>query len=275
MSKLTEGSPARYRLAAEPGAIQVAVNKSIIPSASDFQAEQTDSIRERLDLPRIFTPPNPDREWGFGPVLKDTGIQNPEWVIFQADLPQLKTNDDVEGFAVAATLGLLFSTLNEAEVECSSEIQQGLKVSLTNSKRSFSSNDLYIALFSPIMNFLKATHDGGLEKAVSEAMLSAYTSLRGVDKSGYFRNLITLNRPSDEIMYFRAPGNATELQYSKREKILGRSSKTTGPLIDRVITETSHRLTPKNLDHVDSQLTLLAGVAKLEEIATGGYFKSS
>ncbi len=79
MGYLKEGSPARYHLATTGEVIQIAVNKKIVLRASNFSPRLTEEISKTNNLPDLFIPPSSDREWGFGPILREEQSENPEY----------------------------------------------------------------------------------------------------------------------------------------------------------------------------------------------------
>src|SRR3989344_795177 len=105
MANLIEGGPARYHLGANPQGIEIAVHKSVVPTAEDFPAEDTVAIGAFLRLPVTFIPPTDDRGWGFGEVLETKDSPNREWVIYDARFPKgINPVDDDRGFAYSASV---------------------------------------------------------------------------------------------------------------------------------------------------------------------------
>lgn len=272
MANLIEGSPARYHLATIPGVIQIAVNKSVMLTPTAFSRELTSAIQEELKLPEPFNPPSADKEWGFGPIIQQNEQPGSEWVIFNAGLPDVDI-DQTRAFAVAATLGLVLSVLNQSDIESLAQSPQYSKVELSNSRGGFNSNPMYVGLFEPFVSWIKDKTEEEMTPPVLESMRSALAKLRPQSAS-FLQDRIRLRKSHTGLVNFYAPGDATALGSFERPEYESTGS-TEGPISAGFKRTLKHGLSPKNLDHVYSQLVLLAGVAKLEELATGGYFKSS
>lgn len=275
MPALQEGDRARYHLGTTPKSIEIVVNKAVVPTAEDFPSETTEYFRRELGLLHSFTLPSSDKEWGYGSVIRQFNASNPDYVIFQADLPIMDNGNSRTGYAIAATLGLIFSTLYQTDKKSTSNVPQFCHVNLTNQnpdRQIFNNNPMDVTLFQPFVDWIQSNNDVNVEKIVSESMIQAYSTIHPNEETEYWHDGTVFKKVSDSIMYFHVPGDATSLSYHQ-ETITELIPDATGPLSNRFKRLVKHRLTPKNLDLVDSQLTLLVGVAKLEELATGGYFR--
>jgi hypothetical protein len=263
MSKIQEGEPSRYHLGTSSTTIDIAINKGVAPDASGFPIKDMDVIRKYLQLPQEFILPSPDREWGFGPVLKLVDSPNPGWLIYQATLPDgISSKDDNDAFQVAATLGILFHDLNTTDRISNSTVPQNLTVSLNSGRNWRDGNPIWVTINKPLVRWINMHLESALAPAIENTMTEAFNRISGnrsTEDQKYYRNKIKFRMSAPKFVSFDVPGDAS---LNSGTALIYENSNLKG-----------YELSSHNVDRVVSQLTLLTGIAKLEELAFGNCFE--
>lgn len=257
MGYLKEGSPARYHLATENHGLLIAVHKKSIPSEDCYDPDQTEKVAEQNDLPEDFIPPSSDREWGFGPVLREEQSLNPEFVIYTCDFPKRGKENSDEIWSTAATLMLFFHALNFSK-ESGSEVKQNLAVRMVlDRKKSYYGAGLGVELYSPLTIWIERNFNQERQISVKETMINAFHQMwnNQGDQHVFDRDFnVSVTKP--DLVHLSVMGDACSLDPD-----------------EFIHNGYGYDLTPHNTDSPIQQLSLLTGVAKLEELATNRYFR--
>ena len=257
MGYLREGDPARYHLATTPNGIDVAVHKQAIVKPTDINRNLVDNLARNFGVPHSFTFPSPDREWGFGPVLTQVDSPNPDWVLYSCDLPQGKPGGiNRKSIATSATLSVLFGALEQEGKETDSPIQQhqiidAMHVSLGDSEGF----GLIVHLNPPLIQWLTENMSEPVSETVVEAMMKSYHRMWKTRPSPFDRHQFYVNWQEPGLLFTRVP--MATLNSDRDGFKLGRG----------------YDMSTNNSDLPHQQLSLLVGLAKIEELATGAYFR--
>lgn len=257
MGYLKEGDPARYHLATASDGLHVAVHKKAIVEPSDINRRQVDTIARYFGFPHSFILPSSDHEWGFRPVLRQTESPNPNWVLYSCDLPQgTAYHINKKDYATSATLGLLFDLLEEPNKETDSPVQQQQTIDL---RPSFDSDSLMIAhLNPPLVQWLRENISESIGDVVSKAMMKSYDRMyRSKDHPPIHRRF-TIDWVEPKWLFLGVPPFAN----------------LNSNMDSRTGHDEGYDIVANNVDLPHQQLSLLVGLAKIEELATGAYFRN-
>lgn len=203
-------------------------------------------LQENLYLPDFISPIK--QNWGFYGLIET--LEGDDQVVLRNRLPSSK-EDYRLGFAVSANLKLLFSCLSFAESDPEATEKQLAHISM-DTRRGSAPIAAYLGI--SLMPWLHAQPDNYHNPEIEGIMLAVYHHLRGGNKypsqfEAWFRQPKWVN--------FSCPGNACGLDPTSYH--IGE---------EEPVNKKGYKLLPHNLDSVDQQLTLLAGVAAMIEQAS-------
>ncbi len=255
MGYLKEGDPARYHLATNEEGLLIFVHKKAVPIASDFRANIVEAIAQRNNIPDLFLPPSADREWGFGHVLREQNSDNSDFISYVCELPKSFPPDGNPDrvFGVTSTLMLLFDALNLRN-DTNSQTKQNLMVQMAVDRtRDAYGSPISIKLFSPITHWIGEHATQRIKERIGDSMFEAFSKMWNTD--GEFGNQFRVGINHPNLIHLAVFGDACGLdpEYIDKKSL-------------------TYTLVPHNTDSPIQQLSLLAGVAKLEELATEKYF---
>lgn len=257
MGYLREGDPARYHLATTPNGIDIAVHKQAIIKPTDVDKSLIDNLTRNFGMPHYFTFPSPDREWGFGPVLRQVESPNPDWVLYSCDLPQGKPGAiNRSSIATSATLSVLFRALGQEGKGTSASVAQHQTVnSMNSSLGDLEGFGLIVHLNPPLIQWLAENISGPISETVVEAMMRSYNKMWKTKPSLVDRRDYYVDWQEPGVLFTRVP--MATLNSDRDDFKIGRG----------------YDMSTNNSDLPQQQLSLLVGLAKIEEMATGEYFR--
>ena len=230
------------------------VAMEFIKSILNEQAPIIAALREDLKLPPFINPT--EKIWGFGDILQETSEQRRNWTAWKCKLPQSeeKRVNHNRGYAVSATLNLLFLALQCEEEETDSLSLQFMVVRDFLSERGFHGGSLNVDV-SPAFLHGVAKLSSDQRRKVEQTMKNAYHRMFYIPN----RSLAVNSIDKFQVQWWASkwislvcPGDACDLS----PKYL------TDPSLGIGYTLLSH-----NVDGPLQQLTILVGLAKLEEFA--------
>ena len=264
MGHLSEGDPARYHITPTEKGIAVAVNKQTLPNFEITTQERMDEIARYQGIPS-FIKPSSEHEWGFGPVFKETQSPNPEWVIYSADYPHIFKKDRFsadKAIALSQSLSTLFTFVGFSENTSSSPVEQQMDVDLgIDRSATFHGAPIGAEVYESLVKWMRANLDDDTAIQIRKSMQRGYQNMwNDHDFTPDFSDFrLFWNQP--KWLFLAVPGDAADL----------------GPhmyhIFDESENETGYRMGPHNIDGPHQQLSLLSGLAKLDELATNGYYK--
>ncbi len=207
--------------------------------------------KEDFSLPEFIYPD--ESNFGFGPVLKFLGLEHGQWLAWRCVLPgqdEESSEWKKKMFALRATLSLLFQKLMFLDIDTGWKNPQ---LVLIDSLGVGESSGGYLSAFlTPAMiQWLSRQGNCRLESVIA-AMQSMDGQLVRASDCGGFRAYC---RPPKWIE-LHVPGNACDLSpYSYSDESLDRG----------------YQLHPHNVDNSIQQLTLLAGLACLHDLARADF----
>jgi hypothetical protein len=254
MGLLREGDPARYHLATTPDGIEVAVHKKAILAPADINKRDVEFFKRCYGMPQSFTFPSADREWGFEAVLSQQESPNPDWLLYTCDLPKAtagKLNPKL--LATSATLSILFDGLSHEDCATDASRFQYQSVSRMDAMLG-GSFELIVHLNPPLLDWLQKNMSESLSDTVVDAM---FKSFRKMNKSRYPmpKQDYYMEWQEPGLLFTRVPGTTLNAYREEYRKGLG------------------YDMSTNNSDLPQQQLALLVGLARIEEMATGKYFR--
>jgi len=264
MGFLHEGDPARYHITPTETGIAVAVNKQTIPNFKIASAGRMDEIARYLKIPP-FIKPSSDHEWGFGPVFKETQSPNPDFVLYSCDFPHVfdKKQYNADGIsAVLQSLSSLFTFIGFSDGISNSPVEQQMDIDLDLDR----SATLYVApisaeIYSTLVKWMRNNLNDSVASQIKESMKIGYLNMWNDKVYTPHVSEFRLFWNNPKWLILAVPGDAADLGPNMHQ------------IYDESENETGYRMTPHNVDSPHQQLTLLTGLAKLDEIATDGYYK--
>lgn len=268
MGYLREGDPARYHLAATETGIQVAVNKMAVPQASDFPERKTREFAQENGLISTFIPPTVYKEWGYDGSIVTMDMQNPDWVLYECPLPpafnEVGEQDYDALYSSAASLKLLFDALNYTEKDSNAKVSQNLFVQLAlDRSRGMWGAPINVRIYPPLAEFIGDKLNKRGVKKVESTMKDLFYRMWSHEedkREGLFDNQFRLIRMRGNLIYLQTFGNACDLGPEMEGSRIG---------------EPGYEMTPHNTDNAMQQLSLLAGIATIEALKTGAYFRAN
>lgn len=258
MGYLKEGSPARYHLSTTETGLTVAIHKKVLPKASDYRKGDPDFFGSLNKIHDVFIPPTPDREWGYGEVIREEESEHPDFVLYSVDFPKHFSADGISDrvYGVAASLKLLFDAVN-FKPETTAKEKQNLMVNLALDRtREVYGSVIGVDLYSNFTNALgNATTN--LEEKVVSAMVNSFKLMWGDNKLDLRYSFLARIMPPKDF-HLAVFGNSCGLDTD----------------VDDRLSDTI-KLIPHNTDNPVQQLSLLAGVARMEEFVTNNYFRKN
>lgn len=253
--------PAWYKLDANEGNISLSVHKQAIPQLIEQLPRVAKGYPEKLELHKAFTPPNSQREWGFGPVLSEReDKENPDWLIYSCSLPAYKKDDGIDWESLcetSATLEVLLRNLFVTENRTDSKSPQMMEVHLFSSKKPSHSSTLNAIVRPSLAKWLNTNVNTGKGPVIAQAMKEAYFRMFEVERDLFDHNFRVMIRDPKWIN-ITCPGDACGLDpesYNDLDLDVG------------------YELQPHNVDGPVQQLTLLSGLAKLDNLAHTDYLQ--
>lgn len=216
-------------------------------------------LQQELNLPEFILPA--EEQWGFGNVLSRRQSTLPSWIVYECPLPVVlgpKIGDEgnwSKVFAVSATLRLLFWAL-ELEViegERDSAFAQFLFVDNIAARRGMHGGSLNVTVCPPLCEWLHQQKDNSEHSEIAGAMKRVFWHMSGrpdPDPLGYARFRAWMRQP--KWVNLSCPGEACGLDPDDYYELsLNRG----------------YGLAPHNVDTPIQQLTLLAGLAVMCQLA--------
>ncbi|MBI3984758.1 MAG: hypothetical protein HY344_02335 [Candidatus Levybacteria bacterium] len=259
MGFLQEGDPARYHLATTESGLDIAVHKKALPKPSDIDTRQASRLARYLKLPGDLVLPSADHEWGFGPVLRQIESPHPDWVLYSCDLPQgQQRNIGKTGVAQSTTLSLLFELLEREGKETDSVVQQHQTVNvMVNGIGVPEGFGLIAHLNPPLLSWLGENMSDPVSEVITDAMIKSFHKMYGSKPSIY------------DAREFYVDWQESGLLFTSVPRAFFNTARGT------VIPGMGYDMTTNNSDFPHQQLSLLVGLAKIEELATGEYFRKA
>ncbi|MDP4000405.1 MAG: hypothetical protein Q8Q11_03175 [bacterium] len=259
MREIGREHPGWYHLRTEEEALLLDVHESAVPDADSPAMRIAERRQEAMEIPDefVFTSPDSD-QLGYGGVLEEVEADAPSWRAFRGELPEISrgigTTDPARAYPLTTTLELLFNHFCIAEHDSDSPLPQHLTVMLRNDKGSFGYGHMVHAeVLPPLARWIHANLEQGREREVSEAMRMAHELMSGNGDLYDWHDFRVATEPPKWV-HLDVPGNACGLDpassFSRDEE-----------------TDSAYKLTPHNTDSPLQQLTLLYGLARLEEMA--------
>lgn len=252
-----ETVPAWYELSLKgPRTLIIRVHKKGFP---DLEGRTWDTIwiSEELQKEIGFTPfGNPtDDAWGFEKCLKRVDVGNPDWLCYEAEFPIYKDangtylTDARARRSLRCTLYILFMALSLSERETGCAIPQLMTIENIGIREEMYGGTLNAIVTPTLASWLSQQPDHWHLEPVLAAMKDAYHAM-WASKPDYFQFGAICRQP--KWINLSVPGNACGLDpsdyYDKSP-------------------DTGYKLSPHNTDSGLQQLTLLAGLAKLCDLA--------
>lgn len=211
-------------------------------------------------LPPFQNPTSPTGSWGFGGNVHPLRSRRSGWVAFVTTLPvQEKPLDLAKWYQPSASLNALFMALRYPEFRTDFDRPQLLVVSGVMAFARHTYAGAVEASISPALRQWLARDEERLE--IPSAAQAMYQTWRGIDKekpkySRFFRERFQAETRSRGLLHLSVPGNACGLD----------------PEISYFGAEEGYTLVPHNTDGVVQQWALLAGLAKICELARADGF---
>ncbi len=276
MRELGNEEPGWYHLRTEGAALLVDIHDSAVPTADTVDPQQARWAQEALGLPEPLIFPSQDSEYfGFGPVLTEVGNDAPNWTTFRGELPvvaggKLFAEDDFgdlsdtlgylircdyeKAYPFAVTLNFLFKQLKKGEQSSDSPVPQHLHIGMTNREEGPYASAIDADVLTPLARWIHTNVDTEPGNEIAKAMMTAFEHMRG-QREPYQEWDFRVDFRSPKWVNLTVPGNACGLDPDRESDE----------------SDIAYRLTPHNTDTPVEQLTLLFGLAKLEELAIADY----
>ncbi len=214
-----------------------------------------ESLREELALPpfqgALQSP------WGFGNVLFRARPKRSGWRTWKLTIPPIFTKggnkvlEPGRAFRFSATLQILFLALNAIEEDTDSPFLQLLSIDHLTTRSGIYGGAMSVRIFPPLCYWLSKHPDGDFLE-IRSAMQQAYE--RMVWERFFFPQEFKVFFNQPKWIHLDIPGNACGLDPdSSWDDSL----------------DMGYELVPHNTDTPIQQLTLLVGIAKLNQLARG------
>lgn len=258
---LSRDVPAWYKLDANKGNLSLSINKQTLPQIKEQLNRVAQKYQDHLSLNHPFTPPSSDREWGFGPVLSEQeDKENSGWLIYTCSLPAYKKAEGIDWdslYETSATLEVLFRNLLIAENQTDSLSPQMIEINLITGKKSSYGGTLSAIVRPALAKWLNINVDTKKGPVIAQVMKDAYFRMFDTDKELFDHNFrVSIRDP--KWINITCPGNACGLD----QEFPASSGLDVG-----------YELQPHNVDGPVQQLTLLSGLAKLDNLAHLDYLQ--
>lgn len=261
MAKAETDKPALYSLDANAGVIDIFIPKSVAPTAADFDLERLNSSsRAFFDIPAVFTPPNADREWGYGQVLAEHESPNPDWIKLVCALPAFtKQGTDWDAHRnTVATFRVLFDYFDFTDKKSDADLPQMLSVSMDQRKIHEKGANIGAEITPSLCKYIEKVIErgvsGSVEQEIATTMFDAYSKMiQGTRNPREFRAelirpfIIKLNSP-----HVIQTGTLYPSNFNPQKGI-------------------GYELLSRDIDSSQQQLSFLAGLAKLSHLAARDY----
>jgi len=258
MSYLESGSPVRYHLSPQPTGIDVAVRKEAAVTEIFYSEKELGQIGSSFGFDNKFVLPSSDREWGFGPVISQQESPNPDWIIYSLNYPHIFNQNGVTQAETSQSLDLLLRAVRYKDISLTEGVPQNLDVRLGLIRGHLNASPIDADMYPPVQAWLADNDTIKEERAVEKAMKTVFTHMWDRSAANLFRHDFLARWSGRKKLYLKVPGDACDL------------SPETYVHDDP---EFPYRLTPHNVDSPHQQLTLLAGLAKIEEMIAGNYYR--
>lgn len=269
MRKVSLEEPGRYHLRTEEDALLLDVHESVVPDADSPAMQGTEHRRKAMGIADgfVYTSPDSDR-LGYGGTLEEVGNGAPGWTTFRGELPEISRGigmtDHRRAYPLTTTLEVLLGHFRVTEHDSDSLVPQyQTLLALRNDREALGYGHMVHAeVLPPLVRWIHDNLGEGREEAVADAMREAHGRMSGgEDLYGPYDFRVALKPP--KWIHMDVPGDACGLD-PESGGFGGRDGETDG----------AYRLIPHNTDTPLQQLTLLYGLAKLEELAVEDYRQS-
>ena len=258
---LEHDRPSIYHVRPTVKGLSIEVFEAIKPNTESFREQPIDLRQNALGLPEAFIYPSDNHEYfGFGPVLTQTEHTKPDWITYACTFPvaksERKTTADWDNFyATTATLKVVFDYLHQQPSNIGSSIPQLMTADISNDRERHGNygNPLRVSIQPALVHWLDEHMDRAEEISnnMSQAMQTLYTHMEPTlsDSVIPWDFQVRITRPTQ--LTLDCPGNGAGLDPGTR----------------RIKDGNGFTLYTHNGDTPIQQLTLLTGIAKLNEMA--------
>lgn len=229
--------------------------------ASQKHTVYSDGEKKDYPLPPFINPSGPAQAWGFGGNAKPLPPSRSGWVSFVVTLPQGQEPLDLaKWYQPSATLNAIFRAVRFPEFRTDFSKPQLVVISgLMTDARNVYAGAIEAAISPAMRRWLSQKPEGTKLPAAAQAM---YQTWRRIEKErpehpGWFRQEFDTSINGVGLLHLTVPGNACGLD----PEVGGFTGKDEG-----------YTLVPHNTDGVVQQWALLAGLAKVGELARADGF---
>jgi hypothetical protein len=252
---LTKNIPAWYELGFSEKGLIIRAHKTAAAFVKQTLTASSPIIRalgENLQLPQFIEPK--ERTWGFGETIVRHNQSETDWITWICKLPAALDGgvNWAGAYAVSATLNALFLALSLAEDESDCPKPQLLLVDNMSTRRKMYGGALSVIISPALCLWLSRQEDGSQQPDIVSAMKTAFQQMRG-EVSEFDRFSAWCRQP--KWINLSCPGDACGLDPEN--------------YYDNSL-EKGYCLFPHNTDSPVQQLTFLAGIAALYELARQG-----
>lgn len=205
-------------------------------------------LTKELKIPE-FLPPT-EEAWGFGMVLVPALEERDDWMAWQCPLPVWTKEHWTSAYAVSATLNVLFTCAYSLEEPTVSPMPQLLQLSFCTF-RDMHGGSLNVEVAAALSAWIATQPDNSRNEKIEEAMKRAYqqTYRSRMSELDTHRFRAWFRQP--HWVNLTVPGNACGLDPKDYDACPGHG----------------YTLLPHNVDSPFQQLTLLAGIAAMHDLA--------
>jgi len=248
-----ENKPATLKVALSLASVDV-VKKLLMPGVP-----RVDVLKQQLNL-LDFIPPT-EKVWGYGKFLEWSRPNRKGWITLACKLPVVIRGERVSqltGLSISASFGALFAALACVDKVETGEPRQLVAIEFFNTGTRLYGCSLLASLTPRFVSWLSTEEETHHWKEVAAAMAAAYFALwpgsrKFCSEKSDFRPM--LRKPY--WVHLDVPGNACGLDPEGH---------------DFVEEGYGYELVPHNTDSAIQQLTLLAGLARLNQMARADGF---
>lgn len=234
--------------------LRISVHREMMDELGDIPWDTAPVVKDIIDRHHVtsFTPPAEFGAWGFDEVFTTVESTDPDFVMWEIEIPQLKKNQVVQDRALKemrarCNLYILFFILNYPKIETSSTKKQLIVIEclcLPTGDRSFAQGSLSASLSPTAVSWIRTQPQGHIEPII-DAMRIAHDHLW---KSHFSERFGAYHR-GEGFFWLDVPGDACDIAPERYHD-----------------DETGYCLVPHNVDSGVQQITFLVGLAKLHEL---------
>jgi hypothetical protein len=252
-------TPRWYELGLSKDGLIVSAHPAILTMFQRPHLRRARANAQHLEIPD-FVPPSPTQPWGHGGALLPVATANKDWLAWEVRWAKVqKLHLPYEAWSISASLQFLFallSCIDEDEAPKDPDKPQLMTVDGVAASRSIYGGAIEISIASALYPWIQSRPHNTYDEWVGQAMFQTYSTM--VARRGHRVSLhefkCWIRHPNNITLI--VPGNACGLAPADWDDPQ----------------DSPTRMTPGNTDNPMQQLTLLAGMAAIHDLARNDGF---